>query len=360
MSKVFWKFCNKTEKSAELLLYGDISETSWWGDEVTPKQFTEDLKALGAVEEINVRINSGGGDVFAAQAIGNQLEQHEANVTAMIDGICASAATIVACHCNKVVAANDSTYMVHPVKMGLRGYYEGKELESYVAATATIRENIISLYAKKTGKEKDEVAALMDATTWMTGQQAKENGFVDELTDESEAKVVENRAGVLFVNGINMNLPFDKAPKFVQDSLTAAPAVNSSVNKSTEKTEKEEETGMEIKTVNELEQAYPELTAQIKKTAAEAAANEERARIKDIKDMALPGSEEFTDKAMFTEPMSAKDYAVEAVKNAKAQGAQWLTGAKDDAKSAGKVAQSEGDGAKTDEFINAIRSVNAK
>lgn len=87
------KFCNQAGNKVELLLYGDISQTSWWGDEVTPKQFAEELAGLGALDEITVRINSG--DVFAAQAIGNQLEQHPAAVTAKIDGLCASAATIL-------------------------------------------------------------------------------------------------------------------------------------------------------------------------------------------------------------------------------------------------------------------------
>ena len=105
-NKKFWKFCNQAGNKVELLLYGDISQTSWWGDEVTPKQFAEELAGLGALDEITVRINSGGGDVFAAQAIGNQLEQHPAAVTAKIDGLCVSAATIVACHCGKVIAAN--------------------------------------------------------------------------------------------------------------------------------------------------------------------------------------------------------------------------------------------------------------
>ena len=97
MSKPFWKFQNVAGGGAELLLYGDISDSTWWGDEVTPKQFAEDLDKLGAVSEITVRINSGGGDVFAAQTIGNLLEQHPANVVARIDGLCASSATIVAC-----------------------------------------------------------------------------------------------------------------------------------------------------------------------------------------------------------------------------------------------------------------------
>lgn len=92
-NKKFWKFCNQAGNKVELLLYGDISQTNWWGDEVTPKQFAEELAGLGALDEITVRINSG--DVFAVQAIGNQLEQHPAAVTAKIDGLCASAATIL-------------------------------------------------------------------------------------------------------------------------------------------------------------------------------------------------------------------------------------------------------------------------
>lgn len=96
MPKKFWQFRNQAAGSAELLLYGDISDSSWWGDEVTPKTFADELNALGALTSLTVRINSGGGDVFAAQTIGNLLEQHTAQVTARIDGLCASAATITA------------------------------------------------------------------------------------------------------------------------------------------------------------------------------------------------------------------------------------------------------------------------
>ena len=259
-AKKFWQFRNQTEESAELLLYGDISDTSWWGDEVTPKQFADELNALGGINEITVRINSGGGDVFAATAIGNMLEQHKANVTAKIDGLCASAATIVACHCSKVVAANDSTYMIHPVKMGLFGYADAVTLQQYLDALGAIRDNIISLYAKKTGRNKDEVAEQMDNTSWFTGAEAKENGFVDELIDEAEDEetVIENRGGLLFVNSVETHIPFNDAPKFVQDNLAAAPAadcvVNTSpVNKEPVKPKNPKEVkNMEIKTVDDL------------------------------------------------------------------------------------------------------------
>ena len=137
MPKKFWQFRNQAAGSAELLLYGDISDSSWWGDEVTPKTFADELNALGALTSLTVRINSGGGDVFAAQTIGNLLEQHTAQVTARIDGLCASAATIIACHCDKVVAANDSTYMIHPVRMGIFDFADAVTLQQYITETDT-------------------------------------------------------------------------------------------------------------------------------------------------------------------------------------------------------------------------------
>lgn len=358
----FWKFQNKTANSAELLLYGDISETSWWGDEVTPKQFADDLAELGPVSQITVRINSGGGDVFAAQAIGNLLEANAAEVTAIIDGLCASAATIVACHCDKVLAAEDGTYMIHPVKMGLLGYYEAHDLQGYVGALNTIRENIVTLYAKKTGREKDEVAAWMDATSWWTSAEAKENGFVDELTSDDGETVVENRDGLLFVNSVNMHLPFDKAPTFVQNSVAAAPAASRFVNKNPGGApgENKEDFTMEIKTVDDLRKAYPELVAQIEQAAAQAATDTERQRIRDIEDMALPGSEDLTNEAKFEKPVSAEDYAKAAMKRAKTQGSAYLDGIKKDAESANKVKQVPPADNGADEFMDAIKSVGKK
>lgn len=356
-NKKFWQFCNQVGNTVELLLYGDISQTSWWGDEVTPRQFAEELSGLGALDKIVVRINSGGGDVFAAQAIGNQLEQHPAEVTAKIDGLCASAATIVACHCSKVVAANDSTYMVHPVRMGAYGYYNADELQKYIEALTAIRESIVSLYVKKTGRDKDEVAGWMDATSWWTSAEAKANGFVDELVDEEEETVVENRDGLLFINSVNMNLPFDKAPNFVQNSKAAAPAAGCFVNKNCHK--EVNDMANEIKTVDDLRGAYPALVNEIEEAAAQEARNAERQRILDIEEMALPGNEDMTNEAKFTKPISASDYAKAAMKKAKEQGNAYLNGAAADANNSGMggVNNTATGGEKPDEFMDAIKSV---
>ncbi len=380
MPNKFWQFRNQADGGAELLLYGNIaSEKSWYSDDVTPKQFAEDLAALGAVSNITVRINSGGGDVFAAVEIGNLLEQHPATVTARVGGVCASAATIVASHCNKVIAANDSTYMVHPVSMYC-GYANAADLQKYMEALATIKENIISLYAKKTGRTKDEVTAWMDAESWWTGPQAKENGFVDELTDEETNATYENRGGVLFVNSISMGAEFDKAPEFVRNRVkrvvdTKSPA-QAQDNQPAGQPEKQQEVqDMDpkdsIKTVDDLRKAYPALVDQIEqaakaaatKAATEAATNAERQRIKDLEDMALTGSEKLLAEAKYEKPMSAEDFAKALVKNAKTQGATYLAQVKQDAENSGVNGITNtppADKTEGDAFLAAIKGVAPK
>ena len=156
----------------------------------------------------------------------------------------------------------------------------------------------------------------MDETSWWTAAQAKENGFIDELTDEADGTVIENRDGLLFVNSVNTHLPFDKAPNFVQSSK-AAPA-SCSVNNKCHK----EVTNManEIKTVDDLRGAYPALVNEIEEAAANKATNDERQRIHDIEDMAVSGSEALTNEAKFTKPVSASEYAVAVMKAAKESG----------------------------------------
>ena len=368
-NKHFWQFKNAAKESAELYLYGDIADSTWYGDEVTPKQFAAELDAIDKDAEITVYINSGGGDVFAAQAIGNQLERRSGKVTAVIDGLCASAATIVACHCTTVKAAQDSTYMIHPVRMVLVGAMGTETLQKYIEALNACRDNILTLYARKTGRDKDELAELMDATSWWTGSQAKENGFIDEITETVAHPITENRDGTLFVNSVSMNMPFDKAPKFIQDRTAAAPAAETLVNRSSagkpENTTKEE-TGMEITTVDELRTAYPDLVDQIEQAAAQNAADVERQRIRDIDDMCLPGSEAMANEAKYDKPMSAEDYAKQAIKNAKVQGIAYINAANSDADTSGAngiggaANPAPSAGAGNDEFLDAIKNVNKR
>ena len=203
----------------ELILYGDIASETWWGDEVTPLQFTEELNALGNVPEIVVRINSGGGDVFAANAIYTRLKDSTATITVKIDGWAASAATIIAAAGDKVLIARNGVMMYHDPAMNLRGYFKADELEKQIAALAVIKNSIVNALAIKTGKTEEEVSEIMKAETWYTGAEAVENGFADELTDEGAGATYENRGGVLFVNSVSMGAKFDKAPEFVRNRV---------------------------------------------------------------------------------------------------------------------------------------------
>ena len=122
-NKHFWTFRAAAGDNAapELILYGDIASETWWGDEVTPRQFTEELDALGAVPEIVVRINSGGGDVFAANAIYTRLKHNAAKITVKIDGWAASAATIVAMAGDVIEIPGNGVFMEHDPVLGLAG-----------------------------------------------------------------------------------------------------------------------------------------------------------------------------------------------------------------------------------------------
>lgn len=187
----FWNFKAKDDKSGELMLYGEISEVSWWGDEVTPKQFKEDLDALGDIDTLDIYINSGGGDVFAGQAICSMLKRHKAYKTVYIDGIAASIASVIAMAGDKIVMPENAMMMIHYCWTYACG--NKKQLRKMADDMDKIDESIVAEYARKTGIEEGEIADLMDAETWMTAADAVDKGFADEI--ESGKKIAASITG---------------------------------------------------------------------------------------------------------------------------------------------------------------------
>ena len=227
----------------------------------------------------------------------------------------------------------------------------------------TIRENIVALYAKKTGKSTDQCGKWMDETNWWTAAQAKENGFIDEVDDEESDAVVENRNGVLFVNSIGMGLPFDKAPDFVKSRMGKQPGGFSNSANNPGKTGTQEEKTMAIENKNDLVKAYPDMVNEIKKDAAVDAINRERARIKDIQDMTMPGMEKTMQDALYGEhPMDATQYAKEVAKFARKQAEDKIKGLHDDAQSGGANSVNSVDpgNQQTDIYLDALRAVSKK
>ena len=177
--KRFWKWKNQAETDTErtLFLNGTIAEESWFDDDVTPQLFKEDL--LSDSGDITVWINSPGGDCVAAAQIYNMLMDYKGNVTVKIDGIAASAASVIAMAGNTVLMSPVSTMMIHnpaTVAMG-----DHNEMQKAIEMLNEVKESIINAYEIKTGLSRAKLSHLMDSETWMNANKAVELGFADGI-----------------------------------------------------------------------------------------------------------------------------------------------------------------------------------
>lgn len=166
-------------REAEILIYEDVGE-GWFGG-VTAKQFAEDLKAIGAVDTINLRINSLGGDVFDGLAIYRLLVEHKARVVTHIDGWACSIASVIAMAGNEIRMGEASTMMIHNAWGVAVG--NADDLRSTADRLEAVSASLRDVYVARTGRDAVEVAAWMDAETWFTAAEAKANGFADEVTE---------------------------------------------------------------------------------------------------------------------------------------------------------------------------------
>ena len=179
--KKFWNWKNQSSPEVPertLFLNGTIAEESWFDDDVTPQLFKEELNA--GAGDITVWINSPGGDCVAAAQIYNMLMDYKGNVTVKIDGIAASAASVVAMAGTKVLMSPVSMMMIHnPMTVA---FGNTAEMQKAIDMLSEVKESIINAYEIKTGMSRTKLAHLMDAETWMDANKAIELGFADEIT----------------------------------------------------------------------------------------------------------------------------------------------------------------------------------
>ena len=319
----FWNFIPAAGNTPpELLLYGAISsQQSWWEDRVTPGKFNEELAALGDVSEIIVRINSGGGDVFAANAIFTRLKDCSAKITVKIDGWAASAATIIAMAGDTIKIAKNGVFMIHDPAMTVWDTCTAEDFEKMAEELKVIKQSIVNTYAMKSGRDAQDIEQLMSVETWWTGEDAVSNGFCDEIMFDDVSTAVENSSHVV-VNSVSLDV---SGYKTLPRSLFNSPKnpgcfTNTSAAKTQKKEEQNMATNESITTVEALTAEYPDLVAKIVSNAKE----EERARIKDIKETALNGFEDIVEDAMFEHPVSAAEVALKIVNEQKKQGGTYL------------------------------------
>ena len=332
----FWNLVkNDEEKSAELILYGSIGSDEYW-DDISDKAFKQDIENLGDVENITLHINSPGGSVFSAVAIANTLKNHKAKITANIDGLAASAATIITSACDTVRMPKNALFMVHnPITFA---YGNNQDMQKTLEMLNKVKNSIIETYLNKAKTDKETLSKLMDNETWMDAETAKEYGFVDEILDESvEKEVIENK---LVIN--NMAFDISRFKNFKEKKNQNPRVINISVNSTgspeeiadkfrdiLNSTENQKNEGGNM-TLEELKNKFPELYNQIFNEGKEAGITKERERMREIDNLDVSNYSELVENAKYTEKIEANELAMKILKKQNEEKAEKLEGLKNE------------------------------
>ena len=199
MKRKFWNWIrNETDEERTLILNGEISDETWYGDEVTPALFQKELNA--GTGNITVWINSPGGCVFAAAQIYNMLMEYRGDVTVKVDALAASAASVIAMAGTEVLMSPVAMMMIHnPMTIAIG---DSKEMQKAGEMLDEVKESIMNAYEIKTGMSRAKISYLMDAESWFNAKKAVDLGFANGILHggegtEDSAKDAEPE-GVMF------------------------------------------------------------------------------------------------------------------------------------------------------------------
>ena len=334
------RFSMKAEgDEAEVMIYSAIDSEKWWGDETTPADFDKALKEArkNGAAKLNVRINSPGGDVYSAVAMRSMIiNAGFESVRVMIEGLCASAATLFATIPDaSVVIAEGSEFMIHNPMTICRG--NAAELEKTVDHLHKLESQFHGMYAAKTGQTEDQIKEWMDAETWFTAKEACDYGFCDEMLSAEPVAACVSTHEMAVMCGIYKAVP--KGITIRQDDKPAAKEVSHEApvaGASTEINQHEEENPtMDIKDINvdQLRAENPALLEQIQQAAIAA----ERQRQEDIDALTDPGYEELAAKAKAA-GTSAMDFHKQLITAKKQKGTNFLNNRKEETSPAKDVA----------------------
>lgn len=280
--KKFWNV--KTDgKKSNIDLFGYVGGSKEWEDGFNEEDFLKEIRAIPADNELEIAINSFGGSVYTALSIYALLKQHKGAITFRIDGAAMSAATIITSVPGaKVIMPKGSMMMIHKVSSFVLGNVD--DFRKAADDMEKLEENILNIYAEKTGKTVEEIKPVVDAETYFTASEAVEFGLADEM---DETKTVENRAAgdVVSLNGLEVEAKlFARMPK---DFLNSADTQTASAGLSPEL--KKEEKIMDFETVKA---EFPEQMEQVRAEAMNEGVKNERARIQAILALGITGHDE--------------------------------------------------------------------
>lgn len=351
----FWNVADVGEDEGELTLYGDVMSQQpidWWTGEpkpgfyITPEGFMEDLAAIKDKAHINVRLNSCGGDLYTGIAIHNALKALSGEVNVIVEGIAASAASVIMCAGDTVTVFPGSLVMIHGVSVLLWDAMNIQDMKQMIKSMDASERAVAEIYNAKTGIETDTLRSMMAKETWMTGREALEKGFADELKEDDEDPDMSLSADrkILFVNGVSHNVEgLRNLPGTIPTQPSAKPAKRPAANKRpTNKAAKQKE--VNHMTLEELRAQEPDLVAQIEQNALNAAQTQantdavtaERDRLAAIDSIAasIPDQQLVHDAKYGDEPCTAQELCFRVMQQSVKAGQTFLSNyAADGAKS---------------------------
>ncbi|MDT2648036.1 Clp protease ClpP [Enterococcus dongliensis] len=194
--KKFWEVKQLANEEADIFIFGEIVSFKWDDTDTTAASFQKDLKSLGEVSQINLHINSPGGSVFEGIAIGNMLKKHKAHVSAHVDALAASIASVIVASCDEVIMPENSMLMIHNPWMISMG--NSKELRKTADDLDKIAESSVVTYLAKAGDKltEEKIKQIMDEETWLSAQEAYEYGLCDAI--ESSNRMAASVSEKLF------------------------------------------------------------------------------------------------------------------------------------------------------------------
>ena len=323
----FWNIASVGDDDGEIVLYGDVvarQPVDWWTGEpepglyIAPESFMEDLAAVKGKSNITIKINSTGGDLYTGIAIHNAIKGLSGHKVVIVEGIAASAASVIACAGDEVQVYPGSMVMIHGVAGLLMDYYTLADLKKLQKDFDASERAIAEIYHAKTGLAVDQLRTMMTRETWMVGQEAIDNGFADTLlAGDGPAVSLSADKQVLLVAGIRHSMRgLHHIPSTIPIAAHAAGKINLPDSRKDDKP----------MTLEEMKSQYPDLIAGLEQQAAETDREQERSRIKEIDGIAAGVRDaQLVEEAKYGEnACTAEQLALRAMRKQAALGAQHL------------------------------------
>lgn len=239
----FWNVASVGEDEGEITLYGDVcaqQPTDWWTGEpepglyITPEGFMEDLATVKDKAHITVKLNSCGGDLYTGIAIHNALKALSGEVNVVVEGIAASAASVIMCAGDTVTVFPGSLVMIHGVSVLLWDALNIQDMKQLIKGMDASERAVAEIYNGKTGIAVETLRSMMTKETWLTGREAVEKGFADALKEDEDDPEMSMSADkkVLYVNGVQHNVEgLRNVPGTIPIQRSAKPTTRPAANK---------------------------------------------------------------------------------------------------------------------------------